>query len=175
MELVQNAVFLVLGAVIGWLTNYFFYQKADKKAWLATYPLEERTDDILLMLLHNRLEARWGSGFTENIEAMEIPADTDVPHILYFDVTNLNPRQGETVGIFFRIVDSGMNFWGHMEVTEVSSQVRVPTVREGHGYYSCQVTFPKNLILGLYKVEFKLTDSIGKQSHQFLEFDVVSQ
>jgi len=174
MDFIQNAAFFVLGAVIGWLTNYFFYQRSERKAWLATHPLEERTDEILSMLLQNRLEARWGDKLVERIVVREIPRDTDIPHILHFYVTSLHPKQGETVGIFFRVADSGMN-QEYLEVTEVSSQVRIPTTREGHGYYSCQVTFPKNLILGLYKVEFKLADSVGKQNSQFLEFDVVSQ
>ncbi len=173
MDTIQNAAFLIIGAVIGWLTNYFFYQRSDKKANLVNQPLEERTDEILLMLLQNRLEARWGKKLEERIVATEIPKDTDVPHILHFHVTASNPKQGETVGVFFRVADSGMN-QGYLEVTEVSSQVRIPTTREGHGYYSCQVTFPKNLILGLYKVEFKLADSVGKKNSQFLEFDVVS-
>ena len=173
MDLFQNILFLILGAVIGWLTNYFFYQRSDRKAWLATHPLEERTDQILSMLLQNRLEARWGSKLTERIDVPETINDTDIPHILQFQVTNLHPRQGETIGTFFRIEDSGMNL-ASLQVTEISNQVLIPTTREGHGYYSCQVTFPKNLITGLHKVEFKLVDSAGKRNTQFLEFDVIS-
>ncbi|NJM39595.1 MAG: hypothetical protein HC853_01895 [Anaerolineae bacterium] len=173
----QNLAFLVIGAilggVIGWLTNSYFYRKADKQAILANHPLEERTDQILYMLLQSRLENRWNKRLAETISAEGLPSDKGIPHILQFYLTNSNPKQGETVGILFRVADSEMN-QNFLELTEVSSKVRIPISREGHGYYSCEITFPSNLILGLYKIEFELTDLLGKKNKQYLEFNVVS-
>jgi len=171
ISLLQNTFFFAAGALVGWLTNYFFYQKSEKNAWYTNHPLEERTDKILLLLLINHLEKSWGRNLSETVTTPEIPADKDIPHILCFQVTNLHPKRGETVGILFRIADLGMNF-GDLEVIESESQKIIPTVREAHGYYSCQVLIP---ILSEYsqcKIEFKLTDHSKKHSIYILELSI---
>jgi hypothetical protein len=181
MEMAQNIVFLVIGAIlggaIGWLTNSYFYRKGERQTNLTNHPLEERTDEILYMLLESRLEWRWRRRLDTTISTIEIPSDRDIPHILRFYVTNSKPKQGETVGILFRVADSEMNFpeYGNLEIIEVASKVRIPVAKEGHGYFSCEITFPNNLILGLYKIEFNLVDLAGKKNSQFLEFNVTNE
>lgn len=169
--MLQEIVFLLLGGVVGWLTNAYFSKKADKNSSLQNHPLEERTDEVLFMLLENRIESRWGKPLKDVIHVTDIPKDTRTPHILRFFLTSKSLKRGEKVGILFRAADSEMNF-GELKVFEVSGRVGIPAKQEGHGYFSCEVTFPDNLIPGKYSIQFDLKDFAGRENRHILSLDV---
>jgi hypothetical protein len=159
----------LIGTVVSFVVSWYFYRKADFPSKVTA----EMTENVLLMLIQDRLSESFE--FNEEAPRTQLPKDLDVPHILHFWLSKKRVKPGESFIALFRVEDTGLNFYGPniIEVTEVESGVSFPVTRQGHGYYSCQVNCPSNATPGLHAVRFKLTDSEGKSHAQSIKVDVV--
>ena len=168
--IINQVIGALIGTIVSFVVSWYFYKKAD-------YPMRvtgEMTENILAMIIQNKLGENFD--FYEVTPKSQLPKDLDVPHITQFWHTTKTPKQCESVLSLFRVKDTGLNFPGpqNVEVAETSSMIRFPVTRQGRGYYSCKVDFPDNATIGQNIVTFKLIDEKGKSHTQFVKFDVTS-
>lgn len=160
----------VLGAVIGTLTSiaisWYFYKKSDIFNRVA--------DERLRNLERIEIEKKLGKIYEFSLRFAP-PKDLDIPHIyqIWLDKNAIKP--GGVCSMLFYVGDNGFNFLGvdGLEVIENTSQLSFPTVRQGHGYYSCEAKFPSNSPSGLHTISFTLKDRKGNINKQSFKIDVL--
>ena len=166
--IINQVIGALIGTVVSFVTSWYFYKKADFGARVSG----EMTENILAMIVQNKL----GEDFdiNESPPDEQLPKDPDTPHVIEYWFVTKTPVQGESVLALFRIEDTGLDFSGseYVEVTDTSTEISFPVNRQGHGYYSCKIHFPVNAMPGQHKIEFKLTDRKNKTHKQFVKFDV---
>lgn len=144
--IVNQLIGVIIGTVVSFAMSWYFYKKADFPSKVTA----EMTENVLLILIQDRLEARLD--FEEEVLRTQVPRDLDAPHILRFWLSTRKVKPGESFLVLFRVEDKGLNFLGpeSVAVTEVESGVSFPVTRQGHGYYSCRVNCPSSATPGVH-------------------------
>jgi len=180
--IINQLIGAVIGTVVSFIVSWYFYKKAD----FPSKVMADITDDILLMLIQDRL----GIEFTsyEQISKDELPRNSDIPHIKQYWLSEKTIRPGRSLTVLFSVIDTGLNFpvgnpvrggfelteKNAFEIIETSSNISFPVKREGHGYYSCQINFPKNASKGQHKIQIRLKDDQGNSNTQFIKVNIES-
>ena len=168
-EVILNQVIgALIGTVVSFVISWYFYKKAD----FPSRTSGDMAESILIMMIGMKL------GFDFNlyrkVPKKDLPNNLDVPHITQFFCDKDKVKPTEAVAFLIRVEDSGfnLNYNIGIEVIETSSNVAFPVVRQGHGFYLCKVTFPKNALAGLHIIKFNLSDYKGLKFSQELKFEV---
>jgi hypothetical protein len=165
---INQLVGVVIGTVVSFIMSWYFYKKADFLSSVTA----DMTENVLFMLIQDRLGVNFG--LQETVPHAHLPKDLDVPHFTRFWLSTRKVKPGDSFLVLFRVEDKGLNFPGpeNAEVTESESKVSFPLTRQGHGYYSCKVNCPSHATPGLHTLTIKLTDSKGKSHVQTIRFAV---
>ncbi len=169
MDIILNQVIgAVIGAIVSIAISWYFYKKADLPAQVAN----EMIDNILFINIQDRLGEQFL--FYDYPHEIQLPKDQDTPHVAQFWYSTNAPKQGESVLILFRVVDTGRNFGGSqfIEVTDTASMLSFPVARQGHGYYAVKIDFADNALTGQHTITFKLTDRKRKSYTQSLKINL---
>ena len=168
--LINQLVGVVVGTIVSFVMSWYFFKKADFLSKVTA----DMTDNILFMLIQDRLDTNFEIHGT--VPRSDLPRDLDVPHFTFYWLSTRQVKPGDTFLVLFRIEDRGLNFPGpkNAEITESESRVSFPVTLQGHGYYSCKITCPNQATPGIHTLKVKLTDNKKKSYTQSIKFEVVA-
>ena len=161
----------LIGTIVSFITSWYFYKKAD----FPSRTSGEMTETLLAMMIGLKMGVDFN--LYKEIPKKDYPKNSDIPHIIRFYTDKNETKSGDSVTMLFRVEDSGFNleYMGEIgiEVIESSSNVGFPIERQGHGFYSCKVQFPKNALSGSHTIMFNLADKKGYKYSQVIKYVVV--
>jgi hypothetical protein len=171
LNLVISLASLLIGGVIGFFINRYFYLK------------NKPDQDAILYSLHQAELARIKSKYIELFDSPKsyvrdylniAPTNPDIPHLEELRCVSNIASRGNKLLILFSVIDEGMNFSlkKGIVLTDVTTGIDIPVVLEGRGLYSCKIEIPKSAHIGTHEVVFTLTDLGGKASKQTFTYMV---
>lgn len=166
-DVLLEVLAFALGSLISLGMSWYFYKKSDFPSRVTSAMAE----DVLLLLIQNKL----GIDFLFNgvISKDSLPRNLDTPHILEYWLSSKSIKAGDDLHLLYRVQDTDFDFGGDIETTEMESHVSYESRRQGHGYYCCKVSCPKNATPGLHTISLKLKDTKGNEHTHFIKFEVL--